>query len=241
MIDPIVKVPWFGVMRWRRVFVTGIWTGVMLAAAGCAGVSTERAPTLVNLSAAKAAVVAYYDSGEYTAALSAVAREAEAWVRERAASRMEGERLAIIFDVDETVLSNYPHMLSRDFGYVPDEFTGWVERGEAPALIPVRRVYQTALAEEVTVFFLTGRRDPAERAGTVENLAREGMGAYERLIMREANEPGDTAAVRKALRRSALEAEGYTIIASIGDQHSDLSGGHAERVFKLPNPFYEIP
>ena len=35
-----------------------------------------------------------------------------------------------------------------------------------------------------------------------------------------------------------LEAEGYTIIGNIGDQLSDLEGGHAERTFKLPNPFY---
>jgi HAD superfamily, subfamily IIIB (Acid phosphatase) len=30
--------------------------------------------------------------------------------------------------------------------------------------------------------------------------------------------------------------EGYTIILSVGDQESDLKGGYAERVFKLPNP-----
>jgi acid phosphatase len=28
------------------------------------------------------------------------------------------------------------------------------------------------------------------------------------------------------------------IIANMGDQASDLAGGHAEKTFKLPNPFY---
>jgi HAD superfamily, subfamily IIIB (Acid phosphatase) len=38
--------------------------------------------------------------------------------------------------------------------------------------------------------------------------------------------------------RRKLTAEGYIIIANIGDQDSDLTGGYAERIFKLPNPFY---
>ena len=33
---------------------------------------------------------------------------------------------------------------------------------------------------------------------------------------------------------------GYRIIANVGDQESDLTGGGADRSFKLPNPFYFI-
>jgi len=36
-------------------------------------------------------------------------------------------------------------------------------------------------------------------------------------------------------------AKGYTIIANIGDQYSDLVGGYAEGEFKLPDPMYYIP
>ena len=42
----------------------------------------------------------------------------------------------------------------------------------------------------------------------------------------------------KAPERRKLTEEGYTILLSIGDQQSDLSGGYAERTFKLPNPVY---
>ncbi len=38
-----------------------------------------------------------------------------------------------------------------------------------------------------------------------------------------------------------IEAEGYVIIANIGDQTSDLIGGYAEKTFKLPNPLYLAP
>ena len=41
--------------------------------------------------------------------------------------------------------------------------------------------------------------------------------------------------------RSRIEADGYKIIANVGDQPSDLLGGHAERTFMLPNPFYRVP
>ena len=30
------------------------------------------------------------------------------------------------------------------------------------------------------------------------------------------------------------------ILVNIGDQQSDLAGGHARRAFKLPSPFYFI-
>jgi acid phosphatase len=51
----------------------------------------------------------------------------------------------------------------------------------------------------------------------------------------------DSAADFKAPQRAQIEQQGYTIIANLGDQPSDLAGGFAERTFQLPNPFYRIP
>jgi acid phosphatase len=45
----------------------------------------------------------------------------------------------------------------------------------------------------------------------------------------------------KTDQRIAIEQLPKTIIANVGDQNSDLVGLHAERAFKLPNPFYFIP
>jgi acid phosphatase len=50
-----------------------------------------------------------------------------------------------------------------------------------------------------------------------------------------------SAAEFKSPVRASIERSGYTIIANMGDQPSDLEGGHAERSFLLPNPFYRIP
>jgi acid phosphatase len=58
-------------------------------------------------------------------------------------------------------------------------------------------------------------------------------------------EPADahylSAADFKAPQRQTIESEGYTIVANMGDQPSDLDGGFAERTYLLPNPFYRIP
>ena len=45
----------------------------------------------------------------------------------------------------------------------------------------------------------------------------------------------------KSAARGEIEAKGYHIVVNIGDQYSVLAGGYAERVFKLPDPFYYIP
>jgi acid phosphatase len=44
----------------------------------------------------------------------------------------------------------------------------------------------------------------------------------------------------KTKERIKVEAEGYTIIAGVGDQMSDIDGGHSGCTFKVPNPFYFI-
>lgn len=197
--------------------------------------------SLVNLSDAKAAVLAYADDGRYAADLAYVAGQAEAWLHTRAAARQPGERLAVVFDLDETLLSNLPAMRDEDFGYRPSEWIRWTDRADAPVLPEVKRVYDLARTLDIAVFFLTGREDPRERASTEANLRRVGLDHYVELRMRRRDDTGRTAAARKSAVRSAWAAAGWTIVASIGDQESDLAGGHAERTFKLPNPFYRIP
>ena len=47
--------------------------------------------------------------------------------------------------------------------------------------------------------------------------------------------------VPPAVPGAQIEQMGYTIIANVGDQPSDLIGGHAEKMFLLPDPFYRVP
>jgi hypothetical protein len=45
----------------------------------------------------------------------------------------------------------------------------------------------------------------------------------------------------KSATRAHIESLGYDIVANLGDQYSDLQGGHADRTLKLPNPTYFLP
>jgi acid phosphatase len=213
-------------------------TLVALAAAvtNCAVPSREPG----NLSLAKKQVERYVDDGSYQRELASVSANADAWIRQRAASA-HGAKLAVVFDIDETVLSNLPHMREQDWGYDPEVWGRWVERSRAPALESVRAVYRTAVANDVTVFFITGRKD-YEKTSTARNLRSQGMGRYAGLVVKPSSFPAGKSAVDfKAPQRALIEQRGYRVIASIGDQQSDLDGGHAEKTFKLPNPFYFIP
>jgi predicted secreted acid phosphatase len=228
-------------------FAASLVLSFALGLAGCATAPTpvaaparEAAAEPMNLSDAKDAVLAYVDDGRYARDVAAVAARAKAWIEARAAARRPGERLAVVFDIDETVLSNLPHMRAEDFGYHPREWEAWIAGANAPAPPAVRGVYEAARSAGVAVLFLTGRRDPDERAGTELNLRREGLGDYAALKMARDTDPRRTALERKTEARAEWVAEGWTIIATIGDQESDL-GEHAERGFKLPNPFYRIP
>ncbi len=230
-------------------FAAKLFLPLVLGLAGCATAPAPRSGPVrgaavttepMNLSDAKASVLAYVDSGAYARDIAAVAGQARAWIETRAAARRPGERLAVVFDIDETVLSNLPHMRAEDFGYHPREWEAWVSGGNAPALPAVKEVYEAARAAGVAVLFLTGRRDPGERTGTELNLRREGLGDYAALKMTGGGDPRPSALERKTAARAAWTAEGWTIVATIGDQESDL-GAHAERGFKLPNPFYRTP
>lgn len=190
-----------------------------------------------NLSTAKAEVLAYLDSGDYEAGLAAIAQPAKRWIRQR--TPHPGEKLAVVFDIDETTLSNLEHMKKSDWGYQPIFWDQWVSTSAAPAIPPMREVYQTARENQVAVFFITGRKE-RDKAATAHNLRRQGMGDYVELIVRP-NDSKNSATVFKTAERKQITERGYTIIANLGDQQTDLDGGYAERTFKLPNPFYLIP
>lgn len=197
--------------------------------AGCA------APEPRNLSLAKQDVDRYAESGRYQTDLANVGRRAAAWITHRSAT---GGKLAIVLDIDETCLSNLRHMREQDWGYHQQRWSEWVAEADAPAIEPVRTVYQTARANGVAVFFLTGRRE-SERAATARNLRRMGFDEWQGLIAKT-NGSKESAASFKLSARQQIAAQGYTIIANLGDQDSDFAGGLSERDFKLPNPFYQI-
>ncbi len=189
-----------------------------------------------NLELLKREIRAYVASGEYDREVAAVAKQAAAWIETRVTKRQPGERLAVVFDLDDTLWSSWPDLKVYDFGWNDATWVAWVEAARAPAIRPVQAVYQVTRQLGLEVFFLTTRTE-RERKATERNLSNIGCCECTALIMQP---EGDTrtAVVFKTAERRRLTAEGYAIIANIGDQTSDVAGGFAERAFKLPNPFY---
>ncbi|HVT74777.1 MAG TPA: HAD family acid phosphatase [Lacunisphaera sp.] len=187
-----------------------------------------------NLGLLKQEINAYVASGEYEKDIAAVAHEATTWLDTRAPQG--GGKLAIVFDLDETLLSNWPELSRLNFGGERQAMGTWFETASCPAIAPVKELYQHARQLGLQVIFITGRPE-RYRAATQRNLQAVGCGDYAEFILKPA-EWKDTAEKFKTAERQRLTAAGYVIIANIGDQQSDLAGGFSEKVFKLPDPFY---
>jgi len=218
--------------------------------AGCAVTATVPLPAEQprNLGELKTEILAYHRSGAYDRGLTAVAAEARTYVERRAGDAI---RPALVLDIDETALTNWPEIIANDFGYIADGtcdrlprgpcgVKAWEQSARSAAIVPTLRLFQAARARGVAVFFITGRHED-ERAATERNLRRAGYDGWAGLVLRPVGAAAASAVDYKAAERKRIEAAGYTIIANVGDQPSDLAGGHAERTFLLPNPFYRIP
>jgi predicted secreted acid phosphatase len=202
----------------------------------------------VNVGDANAAALAYYNSGIYQKDLESVASQAVSWIDSRAASV---KRPALVLDIDETALSNWEIIKRDDFGRpiagpceaaidAPCGWAAWDQLGRDPAIVPTLQVFQRARALNITVFFITGRPEN-QRTATERNLAAAEYNGYAKLYMVPDNAHFASAVDFKAPIRAEIERAGYVIIENMGDQPSDLLGGHAEKYFLLPDPFYRVP
>jgi hypothetical protein len=147
---------------------------------------------------------------------------------------------AIVFDVDETALSNYEAINADNFTFgTNSRMETTTEIGKAiPATL---ELYNLAKSKGITLFFVTGRGEtPDNRSHTEHNLTREGYAGWEHLYLKPAGFTGTTTDYKSGTRKT-IEDQGYRIVASVGDQYSDLAGGHEDVAFKLPNPFYFLP
>ncbi len=214
-------------------------TTAVAVVAGAAVPSAALAGPPRNLDFAKADIVAYQNSGEWLSDRWAVATRAQRRIARRADAV---ENPALVLDIDDTSLSSY--RIQRRSGFRPSEadVVRSVLRGTLPAIGPTLDTYRMALREGVAVFFVSGRGNTRSvRAGTVRNLRRHGYTRWERLDLRPVSDTRSSAVPYKVARRKAIERDGYTIIANMGDQWSDLRGGFSEARFKLPNPMYYLP
>jgi acid phosphatase len=107
--------------------------------------TTEPMP---NLGVLKQDLLRYQASGDYARDLAAVAAEAARYLE---GVETGGERTAIVLDIDETSLSNWPYLAANDVGRImhgpcdlPEGPCGWVPWAEMAAAAPIDPTLEVA-------------------------------------------------------------------------------------------------
>jgi len=212
-----------------------------------------------NIGQVKLDVKAYY-GGFVDAAGKNQASDTSQWAKETAkqvadAKQYLARRLqnhvknpAIVLDVDDTSEVTYGWEADNDFGFDPVKQQAAIDSGRFPAIKPTLELANWASQRGVRVIFLTGRNE-LQGPQSLKNLANEGYPAPAQAYFKpKTTAPAYlpcgltcTTVQYKSGTRAHIEATGSTIVLNLGDQFSDLEGGHAERPVKLPNPMYYLP
>ncbi|WP_299493187.1 HAD family acid phosphatase [uncultured Shewanella sp.] len=197
-----------------------------------------------------AALVEYHDSGQYLYELTMVVEKAEKNLREQIEQKYSiSKKLAVVFDVDETMVSNYDNIyqylsdFSLNMGLLHDGKTITMSYNNkiAPRVIPpILRLYNSVKNHGITIFIITGDQDTYRKFAT-EKLMRLGYSGWKTLYMKPSDYDKPSVIPYKSKIRQQIFDKGYRILFSIGDQYSDLLGGYADKIYKLPNPYYFIP
>ncbi|GAA4010395.1 HAD family acid phosphatase [Streptomyces marokkonensis] len=198
---------------WARVAGTATVTAAALTATLTPAVA---APAETQRTVVTAVTAADVDYDTWQRDCRAVMDKALPYLKERIADSAPGEKQAIVLDIDNT-------SLETDFGFSYPQ----------PANRPVLEAAQYAQEHGVALFFVTARPGIIE-APTEWNLSHAG---YESsgLYVRGFLDLFRDVAEYKTEQRAEIESQGYTIIANIGNSPTDVSGGHAEKTFKLPD------
>ncbi|WP_327434158.1 HAD family acid phosphatase [Streptomyces sp. NBC_01236] len=191
--------------------VVALGIGGTVTAAGSAAAAPVQAA--VSTTAAQADV----DYATWQSDVQAVIDQALPYVEQRTANA-GGQKLALVFDIDNTTLET--------------DFHPWyaLPTSAVKASLELARY---AHSRGVDVFFVTARPGiiASETKWNLKTVGYPVSGLY----VRDLPDLFDEVSAYKTSKRAQIESLGYTIIANVGNNTSDLVGGHAERTFKLPD------
>ncbi|MFC9842499.1 HAD family acid phosphatase [Streptomyces sp. NPDC060223] len=149
--------------------------------------------------------------------VQAVIDQATPYVEQRSA-QADGQKLALVFDIDNTTLET--------------DFHPWYEL-PTPAVRASLELAEYAKSRGVAIFFISAR------PGIIYSLTKSNLTSVgypvDGLYVRDLPDLFTEVSTYKTGKRAEIESLGYTIIANVGNNDTDLVGGHAERTFKLPD------
>ena len=199
--------------------------------------------------------IANKESSPYISEMSRiVASMTAALPAEYAKAKRSGKTPAIVLDTDDTMLETYDYEVGQmHFNFSPTLNNADILAKGFPATPAMVGFEKYARSLGFAVIGITGR-SATQQAASIENLANVGYTGFDpsNYYVKWATgaQPSYITCVTatcttveyKAGTRKHLENDlGYDIALSVGDQWSDLQGGFADRIQKLPNPTYYLP
>jgi 5'-nucleotidase (lipoprotein e(P4) family) len=135
------------------------------------------------------------------------------------ARRHEG-RLAVITDIDETVLDNSMYAINRALqgkDYESLSWSQWIERAEADTVPGAAHFLKYCASKNVEVFYITNR-DEKDRNGTMKSLDAFNLPFVDdrHVMMRQGGSSKET-------RRLEIMS-GYNVVLFVGDNLADFTG-----------------
>lgn len=191
-------------------------------------------------------------SGEYKA-LCLQAYQLAALRLDQYLAQSHGKPLAVVTDIDETVLDNSPytvHQALNKKGYDEKSWAEWTAKAAADTVPGAPAFFKYAASRGVQVFYITNRLE-SERAATLLNLQRFGFPYTDdqHLLLKT------TTSGKEPRRQQVLQQ--YDIVMLFGDNLSDFSAifdkqptaarnaaalhaaaDFGSRFIVLPNPMY---
>jgi predicted secreted acid phosphatase len=239
-------------------------THFTMAPDGSSGL-TQGGEGIPNIDIVKSTIRTYYHApsgvadkttSPYITEMKAI--EAAQWAyldRARKVAVRAHHKPAIVFDADDTTLWTYDmEDAAMHFNFDPALQDVWVQDERFPATPGMVDFVNRARKRGFAVFGITGRNDD-QKAATLGNLRKVGYQPFKAKNFYTkwtgkgtSQQPAYVTCLAKcttvefkAGTRKHIESMGYKIVLNVGDQWSDLQGGYADRVVKLPNPTYFLP
>lgn len=190
---------------------------------------------------------------------------AQAWVSTMMSARSGAGAMAVVMDIDETVLDTSQYQIERgDAGYSPDSFDAWIKR-RAAGTVPSAKAFidmVRSLGHRVHLVYITDRSQ-AQEADTIENLRANGLYRSGDLVLTKMNK-ADTKEVRRLCVQTGRTGsderckayEPMKIISIVGDSIRDFYEVYGRQAadekirtvsydarwgtffFMIPNPMY---
>ena len=185
------------------------------------------------------------DSQEYQNLCLQIYRQAEEKISQQA--KQEQGNLAVVIDLDETVLDNSQYQVERlklGLGFTQESWSAWVNREEAGLVPGAKAFLQRARKLGLQVVYLSNRMH-ANVKPTRQNLRALGVLDPEDLFLLRRNKQ-DTKEIRRTEVVSGKgrmkETGPLKVVAYLGDQMGDFPAEVEEAlgssVFVFPNPMY---